>query len=33
MTGRGAQELAEYQISQNMGFVTDSHTLCEAQLV
>ncbi|KAF1911553.1 phosphatidylethanolamine-binding protein [Ampelomyces quisqualis] len=27
MTGRGAQELAEYQVSQNMGFVTNSTAL------
>ncbi|KAL5116263.1 hypothetical protein ACEQ8H_005821 [Pleosporales sp. CAS-2024a] len=33
MTGRGAQELTEYQISQNMGFVTDSSTLCAAQML
>ncbi|KAH3905795.1 hypothetical protein HBI56_210600 [Parastagonospora nodorum] len=33
MTGRGAQELAEYQISQNMGFVTTSSALCEAQMM
>lgn len=33
MTGRGAQELAEYQVSQNMGFVTNSTTLCKAQIV
>lgn len=32
-TGRGAQELAEYQISTNMGFVTTSDALCEAQMV
>lgn len=32
MTGRGAQELAEYQISQNMGFVTTSSAFCDAQL-
>jgi len=32
MTGRGAQELAEYQVSQNMGFVMDSSAFCEAQI-
>ncbi|EMD62870.1 hypothetical protein COCSADRAFT_172282 [Bipolaris sorokiniana ND90Pr] len=32
MTGRGAQELAEYQISQNMGFVINSNTFCNACL-
>jgi nicotinamidase-related amidase len=32
MTGRGAQELTEYQISQNMGFVTHSSAFCEAQI-
>jgi nicotinamidase-related amidase len=33
MTGRGAQELTEYQISTNMGFVTNSSALCEAQIL
>jgi phosphatidylethanolamine-binding protein len=33
MTGRGAQELAEYQISQNMGFVASSDVLCAAQII
>lgn len=33
MTGRGAQELAEYQISTNMGFVTDSKAFCSAQMI
>jgi nicotinamidase-related amidase len=33
MTGRGAQELAEYQISTNMGFVTSSSALCEATMI
>lgn len=33
MTGRGAQELAEYQISTNMGFVTTSDALCEALMI
>ncbi|KAF5844277.1 hypothetical protein GGP41_002841 [Bipolaris sorokiniana] len=32
MTGRGAQELAEYQISQNMGFVINSNTFCNAPI-
>jgi len=32
MTGRGAQELSEYQISTNMGFVTNSDTFCNAQM-
>jgi nicotinamidase-related amidase len=30
MTGRGAQELAEHNISQNMGFVTNSTMFCKA---
>lgn len=30
MTGRGAQELCEYNIATNMGFVTDSKAFCEA---
>jgi nicotinamidase-related amidase len=33
MTGRGAQELAEYQISTNMGFVTNSSALCDAKIL
>ncbi|KAF1842689.1 PEBP-like protein [Cucurbitaria berberidis CBS 394.84] len=33
MTGRGAQELTEYQVSTNMGFVTSSRAFCEAQIV
>ena len=33
MTGRGAQELAEYQVAQNMGFVTTSTAFCDAQLI
>lgn len=33
MTGRGAQKLAEYQISTNMGFVTSSTALCEARML
>jgi phosphatidylethanolamine-binding protein len=33
MTGRGAQELCDYNISTNMGFVTDSVDFCEARLV
>ncbi|KAL5439446.1 hypothetical protein PMIN07_003122 [Paraphaeosphaeria minitans] len=32
MTGRAAQELTEYQVSTNMGFVTTSNALCEAQI-
>lgn len=32
MTGRGAQELSEYQISTNMGFVTNSKAFCEAHV-
>lgn len=31
MTGRGAQELTEYQVSTNMGFVTSSTVFCAAQ--
>lgn len=33
MTGRGAQELTEYQVSTNMGFVTNSNILCDAQMM
>ncbi|KAL6159808.1 hypothetical protein ACJQWK_05884 [Exserohilum turcicum] len=33
MTGRGAQELAEYQISRNMGFVIDSDAFCSARVI
>ncbi|KAK3213616.1 hypothetical protein GRF29_28g425396 [Pseudopithomyces chartarum] len=33
MTGRGAQELTEYQVSTNMGFVTTSSAFCEAQML
>ena len=33
MTGRGAQELCDYNISTNMGFVTDSEEFCRARLV
>ena len=33
MTGRGAQELTEYQVSTNMGFVTDSSAFCDAEVV
>lgn len=32
MTGRGAQELSEYQVSTNMGFVTNSRTFCNARI-
>lgn len=31
MTGRGAQELTEYQVSTNMGFVTSSSAFCQAK--
>jgi nicotinamidase-related amidase len=33
MTGRGAQELTEYQVSTNMGFVTTSTAFCEAHML
>ncbi len=33
MTDRGAQELTEYQVSTNMGFVVSSEAFCEAQMV
>lgn len=33
MTGRGAQELCDYNIATNMGFVTDSKAFCDAELV
>lgn len=33
MTGMGAQELSEYNIAQNMGFVTGSKEFCEAVIV
>lgn len=33
MTGRGAQELAEYQVSTNMGFVTSSSVFCAAEIL
>ncbi|KAF1973888.1 isochorismatase hydrolase [Bimuria novae-zelandiae CBS 107.79] len=33
MTGRGAQELTEYQVSTNMGFVTTSKAFCDAEVV
>ncbi|KAH7123746.1 isochorismatase hydrolase [Dendryphion nanum] len=32
MTERGAQDLCEYNIAVNMGFVTDSRAFCKAQL-
>lgn len=32
MTGRGAQELTEYQVSTNMGFVTTSSAFCGTQV-
>ena len=33
MSGRGAQELCDYNIATNMGFVTDSECFCTAQSV
>lgn len=33
MTGRGAQKLSEYQVSTNMGFVTNSSAFSEAQIL
>jgi len=33
MTGRGSQELTEYQVSTNMGFVTTSNALCDAHIM
>jgi nicotinamidase-related amidase len=33
MTGRGAQELCDYNIATNMGFVTDSKAFCNAQAI
>ena len=33
MTDRNAQELCEYNVATNMGFVTSSLAFCEAQLL
>ncbi|KAH9878943.1 hypothetical protein J1614_002378 [Plenodomus biglobosus] len=32
MTGRGSQQLTEYQVSTNMGFVTTSRAFCDAHI-
>ncbi|OAL44128.1 isochorismatase hydrolase [Pyrenochaeta sp. DS3sAY3a] len=33
MTGRGAQELTEYQVATNMGFVATSGMFCDAEVI
>lgn len=33
MTGLGAKEVCDYNIATNMGFVTDSQTFCEAEVI